>query len=77
MSLPGGRTIVVDDKTYEWICKGGDYNYGDDDVPVYDKTVTIRSIDNGKLIQHRVDRSAVTPEFVASMIRADVIRGNL
>lgn len=83
MALPGGRQIVVDGHNYEWLVKkdkrASRYDQDDygDDVPVYDKVVTIQACDGGKLVQHRVDRSAVTPEFVAVLIREDVTQGKL
>ncbi len=83
MSLPGGRHIVVDNLDYEWICKkdkrASSYEedeYGDD-YPIYDKVVTIKSKENGKLVQHRTDRSTVTPEYVSFLIKEDVLQGRL
>ena len=83
MALPGGRPIVVDGKEYEWIVKKDKYasrydqdDYGDD-VPIHDKVVTIRAIDSGKLIQQKVDRSAVTPEFVSILIQSAVLAAKL
>ena len=83
MSLPHGRKIVVDGRSYEWICKNkrspNDYidDYGNEE-PAYENMVTIRvDEDGGKLTQHRIDRSSVTPELVAELIRTDVSQGRL
>lgn len=83
MALPNGRKIVVDGKSYEWICKNkrspNDFidDYGNEE-PAYKNIVTIRADeDGGKLVQHRIDRSSITPEFIANLIRADVIQGQL
>ena len=83
MALPGGRPIVVDGKQYEWIVKKDkrasrydEDDYGDE-MPIYDKVVTIRAIDSGKLIQQRIDRSAVTPEFVSILIQEAVLTSKL
>lgn len=83
MSLPGGRPIVVDNLDYEWIVKkdkrASSYEedeYGND-YPVYDKVVTIKAKESGKLVQHRADRSAITPEYVALLIRSNVELGKL
>lgn len=82
MALPGGRPITVDGKGYHWICKkerypihhGGDD--GDDDE-TYDRVVTIVADEGGPVVQHRRREGAVTPQWVADMIRADVVRKQL
>lgn len=83
MALPGGRQIVVDGRSFEWICKrdkrASSYEEDDwgNDVAIYGKVVTIRASDSGKLIQHRVERTAITPEFVALLIRDSVLQAKL
>ncbi len=82
MALPGGRPIVVDGKHYHWICKkerrasGYDEDDYGDEVPIYYKVVSIVADAGGSVVQHRVDVTAVTPDWVAKMIRADVVRGS-
>ncbi len=72
MALPNGRKIVVDGLDYEWIVK--EQKYADE----WDKTLTIRADkDGGKLIQHRLNRMAITPELVANFIKDDVKEGKL
>lgn len=83
MALPGGRKIVVDGKSYQWIIKkdrrASDYDYDDygDEEPVYKNVVTIKADAGGQAVQHKPDLLSVTPEWVASMIRAEVARKRL
>ena len=83
MALPGGRKIVVDGKTYQWICRldrRASREYEDDwgcDVRFYDKVVTIKAVAGGRHVQHKLAVPSVTPEWVASMIRAEVVRKRL
>jgi hypothetical protein len=72
VALPGARTITVDGKTFQWICKA--YPYERDD---FDKVVTLQASDGGPVVQHRVGALSVTPKEVAEMIRAEVARGSL
>ena len=83
MALPNGRKIVVDGKTFEWICKNkrspNDYvdDYDNEEL-AYENVVTIRvDEDGGKLVQHRINRSSITPELVCELIRADINEGKL
>ena len=83
MALPNGRKIVIDGKSYEWICKNkrspNDYvdDYGDEE-PAYESVVTIRvDEDGGKLVQHRINRSSITPRLVSELVRTDVVEGKL
>ena len=82
MALPGGRKIVVDNVSYEWIVKDKRKpfdrmdDYGND-LPDYDRMVTVRADDSGKLIQRRLDRLSVTPEIVAELIKNAVKDGKL
>lgn len=83
MALPGGRPIVVDNINYEWIVKKNKHatsyeedEYGDE-YPIYDKVVTIKSEKSGKLVQHKDERSSITPEYVALLIRGYVEQGRL
>ena len=83
MALPGGRKIVVDGLTYEWLCcqdwRASRYDYDDygDEEPACNKKLTIKAEGSGKLVQYQLPDSAVTPRLVATMIRADVLRGTL
>lgn len=82
MALPGGRKIVVDGKNYEWIVKDkrNPFDRMDDygnELPDYDKMVTVRADESGKLIQRRYNRSSVTPELVAELIKESIEAGRL
>ena len=83
MALPGGRKLVVDGKDYEWICKEkrASYDVVDDygnEEPAYEKMITIRAdTDGGKLVQHRINRSSITPELVAELVKDYVKVGKL
>lgn len=82
MALPGGRKIVVDGKNYEWIVRDKRNpldrmdDYGNE-LPDYDKMVTIRANETGKLIQKSFNRLSITPEFVSELIKESVKLGNL
>jgi hypothetical protein len=82
MALPHARKIEVDGKTYEWIVKAAkpgrsaDDSWGND-ITLYDRRVTIRSQENGKLVQTDLETQSVTPETVIGLIRENVQRGAL
>lgn len=64
MTLPGGRPILVDGKSYHWICKRDRRDRHDPHTSV----VTIASDEGGPVIQHQV-KGSVTPSRVAQLIR--------
>src|SRR5271166_5829360 len=75
MALPHGRKIVVDGKTYQWLCKPGGHvgweenEYGDMECKYGHLLTVVEMVRGAKIHRINVDRTAVNPKFVAEYIR--------